>query len=128
MNILKMFSKTQPKETTGLLPLDEIRQEEAKITSQVIQARQQAEAIRAAARQQAEELKSRAAADGARDGQNARAKRYAEAQDQASEIVLQARQQAEGFAVQTGDQINAAVDWAENLVFGFEQKGSRDES
>lgn len=123
----KKWTKTPPNEIGGLLPLDEIRQEEAKITSHLIQARQQAEAIRVAAAQQAEQLKRQAVDDGTRDGQKARASRYAETQKQADQIIAQAHAAAEELAVKTGDQVESAVAWAENLVFGLKQRGGNDE-
>jgi len=115
----KRSAKSTSEIFSGLHPLDEIRQEEAKVTSQLFQARQQAEDIRLAAKQQAEQLKQQAGLEGTRDGQNARASQFAEAQKQANQIIAQASAIADGFSTQMEDQVENSVRWAEDIIFGI---------
>lgn len=121
-----MFKKKLKEEVTSpgkLNPLDEIRQEEGKVTSKLLQAQQQAEAIRKSARQRAEELKQRAQQDGARDGGIVRDRKIAEAQSEAGQTIEQARAKAKLLAAQSECQVDPAVQWAERVVLSLENGG-----
>lgn len=121
-----MFKKKLKEEVTSpgkLNPLDEIRQEEGKVTSKLLQAQQQAEATRKSARQRAEKLKQCAQQDGARDGGIARDRKIAEAQSEARQLIEQARAKAKLLAAQSECQVDPAVQWAERVVLSLENGG-----
>lgn len=106
-----------------IAPLDEIRQEEAKIARLRLLALEQAAALEQEARQQAEQAKEQARSDGLRDGEAARAQMTALAQQEAQQVVAQARVKADHLRAQTEPLVASAAAWAERVVLGLEKGG-----
>lgn len=117
----KRSTRTEPPQR--LAPLEEIRQEEAKIAQRILLAREQAEATQQDAQRQVEMLKQQAYQRGIHDGEAAATQKIAEAQREAEHIVAQARAQALVIAAQVESSIEPATVMAEHIVLGWEGEG-----
>lgn len=116
-------NKNQTPENSGqLTPLDEIRQEEARIAGQVFQAQQEAAGMRSAAQQQAEERKAQAAQNGMTDGTAEAQRRIQSAHEEADQITAAARTKLARPNGPENNQVKEVADWAVLLVLGTSQK------
>ena len=121
--MLKKKRSNRAESSPRLAPLEEIRQEEAKIAQRILLAREQAEAVQQDAQRQVEMLKQQAYQHGIHDGEAAATQKIAEAQREAEDIVAHARAQALVIAAQVESSIEPATVMAEHIVLGWEGEG-----
>lgn len=108
-----------------LSPLEEIRQEEARVASLVLLARQEAEEEKKNCLLQASQLKEQARRDGTQAGQARYAAMIQEAAREAEQIRGRAREQAESMT-RAGNPslLHQAASLAVNMVLGLEHEES----
>jgi vacuolar-type H+-ATPase subunit H len=103
--------------------LDEIRQVEILVASQVLLARQEAEGIKQAASDQAKHIIDHSRQAGAQAGQARQEKLMQETALQAEQIITEARARAEAGRISAEQAIAEAVQWSLDIVLGFGQGG-----
>lgn len=118
-----MFKQRESKEqdkANKINPLDEVRQEEAKVASQILLARHDAEAAKQAAVLLAQQRMDEAQQAGLEAGQACRAQAIKETTLEAEAVVEKARVQADAVVQNGRPFISDAAQWAARVVMGLE--------
>lgn len=120
-----MFRKHEKKSedtSSKLAPLDEIRQAEARVATQILVARQEAEEARQTAKSKGMQMKEQAQLAGSQAGQAQCEVQIQEAVREAERMTAEAHAQAEAITHREQQGVHEAAQWAVNVVLGLERE------
>jgi len=120
--MFKKPSKSHPSAASGINPLDEIRQAEAKASSQVLLARHEAEELIQASKSQALQIIQQAQQEGAQAGQSQYKALIHEAAQESEQITAQARRRVELHKEEWKPRAEKAARWALKIVLGLDEE------
>lgn len=113
-------SKSHSNTVSGINPLDEIRQAEAKAASQVLLARREAEELVQASRNQVQQIIQQAQQAGAQAGQAQYGTLMDAAAQEAEQLTAQARRRVEASQEAWKPRAEKAARWALAIVLGLD--------
>jgi vacuolar-type H+-ATPase subunit H len=120
--MVKKQMKTDSNTAGKIPPLDEIRQAEARIASQILLARQEAESIKQSARNQARQIREQALLAGNRAGQTQYKLLIQETTQTVKRSVAEANAQSETIKNDGRRLIGEAAQWVLRVVLELEQE------
>lgn len=118
--MFKQRERKQPNIISKLSPLDEVRQEEARVASQILLARQEAEAAKQASVLLAQQKKTEAQQAGLEAGQISRAQAIKETTLEAQALIEKAHAEAETIVENGRQSVPKAALWVIRVVLGLE--------